>query len=78
VFQPGDGAGPHAGRRERQPATNPFHDVFGLIVAKMMLAPEVEGLLHDLVERMRLCFLTTQYAPWDAFASSHGALVLVE
>ena len=30
----------------------------------MMLAPEAEGLLHDFIEGIRTCLLTTQFAPW--------------
>ena len=44
----------------------------------MVLAPEAEGFLHDVVEGMRLCWLTTQLALWDAFPSGHYALISVE
>ena len=78
VFQPGDGAGSHAWRLERQPATDSFHDVFGLIIAEMVLTPEVDGLLHDVVERLRPRFLTTPFIRSHTFQSSHTALAGVE
>lgn len=40
-------------RREHQPAAHPLHDIFGLIVTQMMLAPEADGVLNDLIEGMR-------------------------
>jgi len=48
--QPGDRSVARAGRLESQPTPDLLHHVFGLIVAEMMLAPEAEGLLDDLVE----------------------------
>jgi hypothetical protein len=44
----------------------------------MVLAPEVEGLLHDVVEGLRLRFLTTQFILSHAFPSGHTALAGVE
>ena len=38
--------------------------LFGLIVVEMALAPEAEGFLHDVVEGLRTCWLTTPFAPW--------------
>ncbi len=44
LLQPGYRSVLPARRLKRQPAPDPFHDVFGLVVAEMMLAPEAEGL----------------------------------
>ena len=38
---------------QRQPAANPLHDIFGLIVTEMMLAPEPEGVPDDFIEGVR-------------------------
>jgi hypothetical protein len=78
LLQPGYRSVPPVRRLERQPAPDPLHDVFGLVVAKMMFAPEAEGLLDDLVEGMRDRFLTTQFAPWRAVQSGYDDLESVE
>ena len=55
---------------QRQPAAHALHDIFGLIVTEMMLAPEAEGVMDDFIEGMRVRLLTTQFvgvasvAPW--------------
>jgi hypothetical protein len=53
---------PRACRFQCQPAPDPLHYVFGLIVAEMMPTPKTEGLLDDLAKGMRDCRLTTQFA----------------
>jgi hypothetical protein len=61
-IQPLDRSIPRARGLERQPATNPLHDVFGLIVSQMMFAPEPECLVDDFSQAFRgprLCSLTT-------------------
>ena len=63
-LQAGDCSVPRARWLKRQPTTDPLHDVFGLIVVEMVLAPEAKGVLHDVVEGLRLCWLTTQLALW--------------
>ncbi len=65
-------------RFQRQAAPDAIHDIFGLIVAEMMPAPKAEGLLDDLVERMRNRCLTTQFVLRRAFQSGHCDLKSVE
>ena len=48
---------------QRQPSANPLHDIFGLIVTEMMLAPEPEGVPDDFIEGVRDRLLTTQFGP---------------
>jgi hypothetical protein len=69
---------PGACRFQRQAAPDPFHNIFGLIVAEMMPAPKAKGLLDDLAKGMRNCCLTTQYAPRRGFQSGHCDLKSVE
>jgi hypothetical protein len=63
-----------AGRFERESAPNLLGDIFRLIVAEMMPAPEAESLLSDEVERFRFCALTTRFLLWRVFWSGHRHL----
>jgi hypothetical protein len=80
-IQPLDCEIPRARRFERQPATNPFHDVFGLVVSQMMFAPEPECLVDDLSQVFRglhLCLLTTQLGAFSPLLSRHEDLPRAE
>jgi hypothetical protein len=63
-----------AGRFERELAPDTLDDIFRLIVAEMMPAPEVKGLLSDEVEGFRFCGLTTRFLLRRVFQSGHGRL----
>jgi hypothetical protein len=63
-----------AGRFERELAPDPLDDIFRLIVAEMMPAPEAKGLLSDEVEGFRFCGLTTRFLLRRVFQSGHRRL----
>jgi hypothetical protein len=48
-------------RRAAELAPHTLDDIFRLIVAEMMSAPEAKGLLSDEVEGFRFCGLTTRF-----------------
>src|SRR5260221_4616217 len=70
LVQSGHGSFPGVRRLELQSAPHALHHVLGLIIAKVMLAPQAESLLNhspQVSTRMRDCFLTTQFGPQRAF-----------
>jgi hypothetical protein len=80
-IQPLDRSIPRARRLERQPATNPLHDVFGLIVSQMMFTPEPECLVDDVSQAFRgprLCSLTTRLGAFCPLLSRHEGLPKAE
>jgi hypothetical protein len=80
-IQPVDRSVPRARRLERQPATNPLHDVCGLIVSQMMLAPEPECLVDDFSQALRglrLCSLTTRLGTLCPLLNRHEGLPKAE
>ncbi len=68
LLQAGDRAAARMRGLQRQPAANPLHDIFGLIVTEMMFAPEAEGVPDDFVEGMRDRLLTTHFRPGKRLA----------
>ena len=59
-------------RFQLQAAPDPFHNVFGLIVAEMMPAPKAEGFLDDLAKRMRQLLFDHAICAWPSVSEWHA------
>ena len=74
--QPGDRAAARAQRPQPQPTPHLLHDVLGLVISQVILAPEPRCFLHDIGQSLievRVRVLTTHFASFCTAAVQHEA-----